>query len=458
MIKKSIAFILIAALCILTACSNGGAAAGDIVSPVVTEERPELVIQINSNEYEMLKIDKVWQEYIRNFKSQMGVNIKFDILDLSFGSNELEEKNEFMKNLAFKLYTNNGPDIIFTEYFFFQEVIEQGAVAEVSDKIPNIGKVYPELLNDKVYYVPIGMHYYCRGLNSKVLQDLKIPTPEFDWTRSDYYSMLDKRSSNINIDFNPVEYENVISRYIISKIDLKIEDKKLSINIPEAIDGINQAREEIFNGNYIVNQDYTYKNYYNMLYEENSKEHAAGSELIDSTADSRIWVSMVNGFRAEDIAEETAEGTITAMPEFSDSRPYIRTRGLLVNKNSQHLELAYEFINGLLNDEVQLALFEEGAYYNYYPVNKDIEDEIRKIEAQRVTDQYAIKLKEYVLQELKSGDFDTVEDFNQEIFDIEVMFYRDLSRYILADKPYSSEVLDKELKALVDKYNIYLNE
>ncbi|MDF2521822.1 MAG: Bacterial extracellular solute-binding protein [Clostridia bacterium] len=458
MIKKSIAFILIAALYILTACSNtGGSGVGNVVSPAAKGEAPELTILLSSTEYANMKAEPVLMDYIEDFERQMGVKIRFDKVNGYGRMLDETERAEYMKNLAVKLYTKNGPDLIFTEYFFFHEVLEQEAVEEVSNKIPNISKVYPGLLNEQTYYVPIGMKYYCRGLNSKVLQEIQIPEPEFNWTRNDYFSILDKWISSMDLYFDSNEYANVYVRYVESRIDLRIDNGKLIINIPEAIEGIKQARQLIFNGNYILDKSYRYENYYNMILDENSKEAADGLELYNTNKPTHLRGHLIDGFRAEFVDRQNKKNSNITLPEFSDERPYLNTMGFLVNKDSQHSELVYEFINGLLSDETQMALFESGDYH-YYPVNKDIEQAIKEIEARNVKDSNVIKLKEYILQQLNSGVCDTDEDINQDGLSIKNMLYRDLVKYILADKEYSVEELNKELKALVDKYNIWLSE
>ena len=171
MIRKYSALImLIVTLCILTACNNAREnGLNNIVSPTATDEAPELMILVNSSEYLNIKAEPILLDYRQSFEHQMGVKIKFDILDGYGRMLDQKENDEYMIKLAAKLYTKRGPDLIFTEYFFFDAVIKQDIAEEVSSKIPNISKIYPGLLNDKIYYVPIGMKYYCNGLNSKVL-------------------------------------------------------------------------------------------------------------------------------------------------------------------------------------------------------------------------------------------------------------------------------------------------
>lgn len=348
MIKKCSALsILIVLLCILTACNNAREnGSNNIVSPTVSGGEPELTILVNSSEYLNIKAEPILLDYIQNFEHQMGVKIKFDILDGYGKFLDNKENDEYMKKFAAKLYTKSGPDLIFTEYFFFHEVIKQNVAEEVSNKIPNINKIYPGLLKDKIYYVPIGMKYYCNGLNSKVLQDIQIPVPEFNWTNLEYFSIWDKWISSVSLYFNAAEYYPVYDRYVQSQLDFEIDNEKLIINIPQAIEGINQARQKIFN-NYKIKEGYKYENFFNMIFEENSDEALASQQRQNENRASHINRFYIgNAFRAEEIAKKSASNTAIVLPEFSDKRPFINTMGFVVNRNSKHLELAYEFING----------------------------------------------------------------------------------------------------------------
>lgn len=458
--KKASAIIIVASLLVgLTACSNVTETdLNKVVSPSKTGDKIELTILTNSSEYMNIKAEPVLINYIKDFEQKMGVKINFDITDAYGKMLDQKESDEYMKKLAAKLYTNRGPDIIFTEYFFFDNIIKQNVAEEVSSKIPNLVKIYGGLLDDKIYYVPIGMKYYCYGLNSKILNELNIQDPSFNWTQNDFFEIWDKWVSSTHIPFNAAEYFPVYNRYIVNRLDFKVDNNKLSINIQDTIQGIKQARQQILNGSYKLNEAYKYENYYNMIFEENSDEALASQQHQNESRESYIFSSYFgNAFRVSEIAKKSIARSAISLPEFSDKRAYIYTMGFIVNKNSKNQELAYEFINGLLNDENQMSLFNEGDYH-YYPVNKDIEDEIRKIESKEIKDSNAIELKKYILQQLENGICDTETDIDHRVQDMENMLYKDLSKYILADNEYSSEELEKELISIVEKYNIWLSE
>lgn len=461
MLKKSILCLFITSLLFAsTACDKGFQdKQGVVLSPQESGGQPIITIVMSSSTYLNFKAEKILTDYVEKFERDMGVEVKIDLIRDNHGKMiDQEEADTYIRELSPKLYAENGPELIFTEYFFFNQVIKQNVVVELSSKIHNISKIYKGLLNDETYYVPIGMRYYSKGVNKKILEEFNLPEPEFNWTQNDYFSLWDKWMTNSIINFNASEYYSIYSRYIESQLNINIIDKKVELSIPTVIEGMRQARQCIFNGKYKLNKNYTYKNYYNMLFEENSEEALASQEIYDKNRPFHISRSyLCNAFRAGEIEVISNRDSVIALPEFADKRPYINTMGFLINKNSRQLELAYEFINGLLSDEQQLALFNQGNYH-YYPVNKDIEEEITKDEIQKVVDTKAIELKSYVLEQLKNGICDTDVDINSTQKNIKNMLSRDLSKYILADETYSEEELNLELSKLIDKYNIWLSE
>jgi ABC-type glycerol-3-phosphate transport system substrate-binding protein len=153
---------------------------------------------------------------------------------------------------------------------------------------------------------------------------------------------------------------------------------------------------------------------------------------------------------------------LAVLPRFKDEDPYrpdLSTWGFLVNRNGKELELAYEFINGILSNEVQLRLLDNPTgVFCYYPVSKAVEGDIGNMEKKKQLNEGAIELREYALNKVKSGEFSMDFYINEKERDMFASVLKDISEYIFADKAYTDEELSRELQVLEDKYNIWLNE
>lgn len=456
-IKGILLTMLFALILFCTACQAAKANEEQVLNPEEKGAQPVITIVMNVPEYGNFRFEKL-DDYTAQFEKSMGVKVNIDIIKQNPGRlTDAGDEDAYMKELSTRLYMKDGPELVFTEYFYFKQVIEQNAVEELDGKVSNIDKLYRGLLQEKNYYVPIGMSYYCFGINNSVLKALYAPELDLNWTQEDYFRLWDQWIETAKPYFNAAEYNDVYNRYIQSQLNLKYDSASIDIDIPTVIAGIKKARAMIYDGSYRLHKDYRYQNYYNMMFAEGSKESTVSQELYNANTKSHIRNTFVlNGFRVDEIMKKSKENNAVILPKFSNEKAYISTCGFLVNKNGKNKELAYEFINGLLSDEAQWKLFDEGG--RYYPVSKAIESKILNIEAQKYGDSKAAELKRFLLNQLNDGKCETDAATDERLKSIKDMMYRDLSKYILSDEEYSDDALKVELKKLEDKFDIYLNE
>ena len=456
-IKGIMLTMLFALMLFCTACEAAGTNEGLVLNPDEKGNQPSITIVMNVPEYANFRFEKL-DDYTAQFEKSMGVKVNIDIIKQNPGRfTDAEDEDAYMKELSTRLYMKDGPELIFTEYFYFKQVIEQNAVEELDGKVSNIDKLYRGLLQEKNYYVPIGMSYYCFGINNSILKELDAPEPDLNWTQKDYFRLWDQWIETAKPYFNAAEYNDIYNRYIQSQLNLKYDRASIDIDIPTVIAGIKNARGLIYGGSYRLHKDYRYQNYYNMMFVEGSKESTASQELYDANKEAHIRNTLVlNGFRVDEIMKKSKANDAVIFPQYSNEKAYVSTCGFLVNKNSKNKELAYEFINGLLSDEEQWKLFDEGG--RYYPVSKAIESEVLNIEAQRYENSKAVELKKFLLNQLDNGRCETDAAVDAGMKAIKEMLRRDLSKYMLSDEEYSDDELKVELKKLTDKYNVWLSE
>jgi spermidine/putrescine-binding protein len=377
----------------------------------------------------------------------------------------------FQKKINTHLHEKKGAELILgndSQRDMVKLLIKQSAVMDLRDKVPNIKKIYDALLNQEVYYVPIGMDYNGPNFNKKVLQELGIKELGIEWEPKDYFELKEKWLKHSPRYFTVGEFNYITDRYLWQCKLYDAQNKKATINTPEVKSAIKSIRDEIY-GSYELNNNYKYENYYNMLYEPASEEALSEEALLftkeykqqdlyargNSNTSSRLYARQI---------QDALDSGLVFSPNYKDIDTDLYSYGFLVNKNGNNLELAYEFINGLLADETQMEMWQPDVVYQYYPVNKEIEEEIIKAELQENADQKAIAIKEAALNRIKQGHAHLLVLKNMgnatmlEDYQLYERLKKQMIKFIFADMQYSDEELSRELKNLEAEYTIWLNE
>jgi maltose-binding protein MalE len=455
MSRRLLCIILILSLLIsTTACQSTNAInsnGSNVVKPGETK-LPEITILATSNTRNWMKND-CFVNYEKQFEKQYGVKVNYEV----YGESYEENAGELMT----KLITKNGPELIIDDWNNARRLIEQGAVVDARDKVSNISKMYASLVDSEAYYIPIGIEYQPIVLKKDMLDELQLPTPKLSWTALDYYNMMDKWLEQSNRIFTMFELNETSYRYLRELELFDYKNKKANINTKELKNALVRIKEKIFSGNYILDKNYTYKNYYNMLFEYTSQEYIEDSKLYLSTEykeqslRNRSDESIINLLYAKDF--DFRLGKLVVLPDSLSKDNLLWSLGFMINRNGANLELAYEFVNGLLSDELQLEMYELERP-KIYPVNKAIESKIADIEKKEGYSEEALQLKEFIINKIEKGEFQLSQLRDMKEHDLYWMLIKDLMQFIFTDKPYSDAELSSELQKLEDKYNIILSE
>lgn len=469
MYKRLIYFLL--SVILLTACNSTSKVnnpSDTIVSPDNSAEKPEITILYYADDGSILK-NSIFPRYIRDFKKQYGVEVTLQ--GIGDGSGSQRDMENFQKKINTYLHTKKGPELIMTSNRcknMVETLLQQDVVVNLRGKVANIDKIYEGLLDKEVYYVPIGMDHNNSQFNKIVLEELGITALGSEWTAKDYEQLIEKWRKHSPRYFTSNDFYSISSKYLWKCKLYDEQSKQALLNTPEVKAAIRNIRKEIYE-NYKLDKNYIYENYYKMLFEPTSEEAKKDEELLNSR-EYREQGLNVHGYGpiqsrlfARQIQEALDLGLILK-PEYKDSRISLDSFGFLVNKNGANVEIAYEFINGLLSDEKQLGMWEPINVYQYYPVNKDIEEEIKKAELQEGASARAMEAKEVALNYIKQSraDLYVLMNIDNNASQIRAKLYdrlqKELVKFIFADVPYSDEKLTAELKRMEAEYNVWLNE
>lgn len=458
--KKKLAMTLIITMLlsmILSGCDKASNISKSVIKP--DGETLELTILISVEDINFFKKNQVLDEYKKSFEKNFGIKVTYSPVGTIINSDE--SLNNYYKELATKLYTKGGAELIYCSDITIETLIKQKAVLDLSDKVKNISNIYDGLLGKEVFYVPIGIGGRVMALNKDVLLELGLNEPDFDWSLNNYYEIRDKWvSKNVRV-FTSRDYYDIYGKYLSDVRVFDMENNKAHVNTEEIVSTINKMREEIFSGKYEL-ENFTYENYYNMLYVPTSEEWIDNYKIKSSTEYKNshfLNESMGNDidpFKAKDIDGRRNINNLIVLPDVKNTKKYLSTWGFMVNANGKNLDLAYEFINGMLENEFQWKIFEDKDLM--YPVSKNIEADILNLEANQGLDEKSIEMKKYFLDQVKNGNrqFAITQSYKEN--QLREMFIKDFSQFIFGDKSYSDTELSIELQKLEDKYNIFLSE
>lgn len=466
--RRLVSLGLIAALILsLTACSHSKATAENVISPNGDKTKPELTILYYAGT--KLQKNSVFADYTRKFEKQYGV--KVNLSPMGDGNWSESDMENFIKKINTKLYAKEGPELIYSDSMRGNNLVSlmtnAAAVVELRDKVPNINKIYDGLTDKEVYYAPVGIEYQGSNVNKEVLEELGIKELGLEWELEDYLALQEKWRTYKKRYFTSSEFFYTTNKYFSTIKIFDLENKKVSLNTVEVKNAINSIGDEIFSS-YLLDKDYKYENFYNMLYEPSSTE-AKNNEMLrfskEFLAESLWSAGYTSNSRlfARDI-QATLDSGAVLLPEYKGSNLDLASYGFMVNKNGGNLELAYEFINGYLGDEIQLGMLQPVDMYQYYPVNKEIEEKLLKAELEEGAGAQAMDMKRYVLNKLKQGQAHLNVTRNADHGEalqyskLSAKFIKEITKFIFADQSYSDEELSAALKKMEDEYTIWLNE
>lgn len=414
-------------------------------------QREISIIAHFTNEDELYKSFPELARYIMKFEAEKGIKVNFEKINFS-------NYDDYIQKLNTKLYMKEGPTLVFfSTAENYGKYIDAGIALNIKGKIPNYDKVY-DSLKYKDSFVPVGMSYISTVLNKSALDELDMEEPNIDWTHEEYSRIKEqwiKHKEQVN--FSYIVYRDIVERPLNDLEIIDKEKKVIYLNTSEIKDLINIAREKLFSGSYIINQQYSYMDYYNAFFDYNTNEHLKTKEFDfwndNNMLERRFGVRALKSFVTSSYIEKE---NVLILPRL-DVDTALSTSGFIINRNGKNTDLAIDFLNGLLDDEVQLSMF-NNLTYGGYPVNKDIEEKISKIELDNDVNKDAIILRKYILEKIKAGELKPYKQIDSTLYEFRQMLHKDLMKLIFSKEEYSDEELSKELQKLEDKYNMWLKE
>ncbi len=424
---------------------------------------------INTNEKEITVVMSNFDKYSDSYKAHLDLFISEFFKETGYKVNILKtqanNQDEYIANRNTELYLQEGPTLILVgNQEEYKNLVEQGVGLEVGEKIANYNNIYDSLKDG--YFVPIGMGDRSYLLNKAVLEELGIEEPNLDWTIEDLRNINYKWYEERNVHMSMELFSDVIDFEISYLEPLLNENGRSELANKETVETIEDIREKLmYSGLFRLNENYTYENYYNMIFLPQSKERIESRELFLSSRKEDFIVLIPkprNSLNAIEMSRnnfKTEEILVLPTPS-----KYLYYWGFLVNKNGKNIEMGLKFLDKLLSDEAQLKLYTSELVQNRNtlvsfsgPVVSTIEDDIKRIEKQEKIEEHLIELREETLKQIKNGERVRLISGTQEEY-LKNELIELIAKIVFSDEKYISEEIIRELKDLDNRMNLMFNE
>lgn len=462
---KRFVYIVICILLIfgMSACSreekaNTNGIENQKENSITNEEKEVTILMPNYGNDRLAKLLKKFissQKY--SFKDKYGVTVNIEEISVN-------NRDDYIKKRNTKLYEEDGPALIANLWLGSNEsLIEQGIALEIDDeKVPNLKKVCSPLKNG--YLVPMGLFGTARIIKKDLLEDMGIAQPKLSWTKKDYIEIRNKWLEENPAYFNPTEYYDLIQSIMYDINILDKENNIVNLNNEDVNGYIKAIREEVFSGKYVLNEDYTYENYYNMFYVRGSNEQKESyTKNIEVNSCFYPWNHYGrNIFNPLSSTEMFKNENALILPDVLDKK--VSTWGFIVNKQGKNVDEALLFLNHLLEDEAQVEfakmidIFAAPVIEN---IDEKLEEEMKKRSEESDKEAFvkAVEFKNYVFEELRKGTYEVDDNENNEKqMNVYRKFNNLVFQIVFADEAYSDKETEEALKRLENELNIYLNE
>lgn len=379
------------------------------------------------------------------FEEKEGIKVNIETVSGS-------DYTEYISNREQEMKTQDSPELVFIHVWSScNDMINNGTILNVKDDLSNMSNLYEGFRTD--YFVPAGVYYANLTLKRDMLESYGIDEPNYDWNSDDYFKIRDRwlEDEELEIKFNIDEYWNTV-KLTWNDIDIYNEEtKSIDLDNEEVKAYIKMLRNNLLSTGYILDEEYTVENYYNMFNNLRSEEATESISIMQEQFDKHFLMSpyeyrrnLLNSLNSNTLFSNSNAVVVPDIVEYGKVYGW----GFVVNKNGKNLETSMKFLDYMLSDEVQLEIYHLGISSDgMAPVSKEIEDEIASLEKENNILENASYTRKYIIDKVNQGDYrlKNVDDSNEML---KIQFAKKIVKYIFSDEAYTDEELSISLREL----------
>ncbi len=449
--------VMLAALSLLTTFVRNNPMAGGLLSQEKNEAAPPSITILLPQHTLPRESYAFLDRHRLQYEKETGIQVNLERIMAANRERYLLRRNT-------RLYMRDGPALVmFGPGEYARELVEAGVALPVGNRLPNQANLYAGLQDD--HYVPVKMHGKTVSLNRRFLETHGLPEPGLNWTLQDHDDLWDLWAEKEEVLFNRNLFHAIVNRHLRDLDFIHEDGQKVELNTERVRQLIRRIQEEVFSGKYILEPDYAFENYYNMFHVMNSRESQDSWEKFIRNSRNNFIMNTV-GHHYNGLHSQRSNQVVKYIPT-SLLLPDVRNEpfhfiGFLLNRNGYNTEAAFDFLNYLLSDPVQMDIFEQEAEMEdstNAPVVSTIEKDIESFEVRRDLSSEAVALRITMTQWLETRPWQHIL-YGPELKELTVQrrLVTELITIVFADEPFSEEELDHTLRKMEDELTLYLNE
>ncbi len=362
------------------------------------ENEIEVLVPDYGNNYEGYDITEHLRYAGMLYTNKTGVPVRFTTL-------ESGSVSEYLKARSFKMLSEDAPEIIITDTTdtTLYSLFSNDALLPIRDRLTNADAIYPGLSTDKI--IPIGMQFPTYGINTSLLEERGLDIPEIDWTLDEYLDLYSK-----TLDVKPVRLNGILLRDFLAMPLyqdplLDYENGQVLLTEDRFNQMVDSLAAEFRSPRYITNSRYTHTTYYTMAM---GLEKGWDWYLFNMNREDHLLnVLTFNNHNLLNSRSLNVEFYIAGMKVMYSPRPNrgMYVAGMTVNRRSQNIDEAVDFIDFYLSKDIQWTSFEKKGIYSLDLVRNDMEAEMAEFYSAYPLNDKTNHIRDLLYEELNAGKY-----------------------------------------------------
>ena len=397
------------------------------------KERKKFIESLRDDEMVIVVWEQAYQQYVASVETSAAYDLmNNEGVSIRYLQVKAEDPQEYYELVNDLLYQNESVDLIHLPFGSpYQAYVDNGIAMNLTESIPEIANLYPNLQNP--YYIPATIYIHPTALNRIELERLGMQ--EIDsLDRDGYMAIREAWLDSTPRYYTKRRYQEEIADFHTRFSVFDLENRQVSLAKVDVVSYVEDLRDEIHSDQYL-----------GIRKEDQDDFVVAVAEEINGLNSRQLgWTS------TQDIAD------VVFFPPVFEADLVLLTDGYVVNRFGKNKEIAIRFLRKYMENENQISIYED--QYSFYPTNQGVKEQICELEAFVLRNEKLQKLQLQIAQNMEDGQYASPSNQSFEYWLMMRGLYERLEELIYDEDRYTREDLEAELKALEERLYLIMIE
>ena len=397
------------------------------------KERQNFIESLRDDEMVIVVWEQAYQQYVASVETSAAYDLmNNEGVSIRYLQVKAEDPQEYYELVNDLLYQNESVDLIHLPFGSpYQAYVDNGIAMNLTESIPEIANLYPNLQNP--YYIPATIYIHPTALNRIELERLGMQ--EIDsLDRDGYMAIREAWLDSTPRYYTKRRYQEEIADFHTRFSVFDLENRQVSLAKVDVVSYVEDLRDEIHSDQYL-----------GIRKEDQDDFVVAVAEEINGLNSRQLgWTS------TQDIAD------VVFFPPVFEADLVLLTDGYVVNRFGKNKEIAIRFLRKYMENENQISIYED--QYSFYPTNQGVKEQICELEAFVLRNEKLQKLQLQIAQNMEDGQYASPSNQSFEYWLMMRGLYERLEELIYDEDRYTREDLEAELKALEERLYLIMIE